>query len=248
MHKVVWDFHDEDVQHVLQTRIHPAGVKYRIAWHYLNTGMYTVKTAYQFWLSQNNFASSILNTRSWNSIWKLQVPHKVRTFVWRFCNNSVPVRNKLRSRGVDIPIEHLSHIFFDCPFAMACWQKVGLVYAMEEVEFAPNWLLEKMATSSSEEKKNVAMTLWGIWFARNQKVWENKVINPPIAMEISMKQKHDWHEAMKSKLVKEAAVSMNRAEKAKNIPWKPPREEWDKLNIDASLFAGELSYNVGMVI
>ncbi|XP_074348373.1 uncharacterized protein LOC141687107 [Apium graveolens] len=170
VHKVVQAFHTDDVQHVLQTRIHPATVKDRIAWHSSNTGMYTVKTGYQFWLSQNNVESPTLNAKSWNSIWKLQVPYKVRTFIWRFCNNSIPVRNNLRSRGIDIPIicpmcsndvEHLLHIFFDCPYAKDCWQKANLRYAMQEVESAPVWLLEKMATGLIEEKETVAMTLWG---------------------------------------------------------------------------------------
>ncbi|KAK1396329.1 hypothetical protein POM88_006192 [Heracleum sosnowskyi] len=61
------------------------------------------------------------------------------------------------------------------------------------------------------------MTLWGIWFARNHKVWEGKIINPSTVVEISMKQKHDWQEAMKSKQLKTAALSMKPAEMQRRI-------------------------------
>lgn len=123
-----------------------------------------------------------------------------------------------------IDVEHHLHIFFDCSFAKECWQKARLHYAMQEVESASEWLLEKMATGTIEEKENVVMILWGIWFARNQKVWEDKIVNSSTVVEISMKEKQDWQEAMKTKQLKIAALSMNSATKDKNIKWKPPRE------------------------
>ncbi|XP_074362004.1 uncharacterized protein LOC141702214 [Apium graveolens] len=104
------------------------------------------------------------------------------------------------------------------------------------------------STGTIDEKENVAMILWGIWFARNRKIWEGKIINPSTVVEISMKQKHDWQEAMKSKQLKTAALSMKPVEKDNNIKWKPPREGWHNLNVDASLFTGELSYSVGTVL
>lgn len=147
-----------------------------------------------------------------------------------------------------IDVEHLLHIFFDCSFAKECWQSAGLHYAMQDVESAFDWLLDKMVTGTIEEKEKVAMILWDIWFARNQKVWEGKIINPSSVVEISMKQKRDWQEVMKLKQLRTAALSMKTAEKDKNVKWKPPREGWHKLNVDASLIAGELSYSVGMIL
>lgn len=41
------------------------------------------------------------------------------------------------------------------------------------------------------------MVLWGIWFVKNQKVWESKSITPTERMDISFKQLKDWQEAMK---------------------------------------------------
>lgn len=75
-------------------------------------------------------------SKSWNRIWKLNLPHKSRTFLWRFCNNNIAVRNLFRGKGVattitcplcNTDVEHMPHnFFFDCKFASDCWGKLGL--------------------------------------------------------------------------------------------------------------------------
>ena len=81
-------------------------------------------------------------------LWNLDIPHKIRVLLWRLCRNNVPVRWRLRGKGVVVPIEcvmctgdveHLLHLFFDCPFAKSCWQQAGLSYDMREVEDAREW-------------------------------------------------------------------------------------------------------------
>ncbi|XP_074323028.1 uncharacterized protein LOC141659976 [Apium graveolens] len=146
VHKVQRDFHDSDVQLILQTRIPQNRARDKVAWMASNTGEYSVKTGYQLWLSQfpDNIESN--NSTGWNKLWNLRVPHKVRTFLWRFCTNTIPVRNLLRSKGVNttimcplcnVDVEHLLHVFFDCRFASECWSKAGIVYDMQRVEEAP---------------------------------------------------------------------------------------------------------------
>lgn len=124
------------------------------------------------------------------------MPHKIRTFLWRFCKNNVLVRKLLRSKGVALPIsfpvcendfEHLLHLFFDCPFAKARWQIAGLFFNMLEVESAPRWLLDKFSEKSSEIIEKMAIVLWCTWFAMNKKVWDGQCLTPAIAMDISKK-------------------------------------------------------------
>lgn len=120
------------------------------------------------------------------------------------------MRNRLRGKGVDITIicpmcdadvEHLLHLFFDCPFATSCWQYVGMPLDMSTVEYAPDWLLQKLNEASHEEIVLIARVLWGIWFFRNKKVWENKTVNDMVAMEWSAKYFADWRMAKESPVV-----------------------------------------------
>lgn len=82
-------------------------------------------------------------------------------------------------------------------------------YNMWEEENAPQWLLVRLCSESTEKLCHIGMVLWGIWFFRNKKVWENKVVTPKFAMDWSFKQLVDWREA------NEKVVQGNNATKLK---------------------------------
>lgn len=63
---------------------------------------------------------------------------------------------------------------------------------MGAVKILSIWLLEKLGTKSEGKLVKVVKILWGIWFARNRKIWEEKVVTPEIAMDISMKMVTEW--------------------------------------------------------
>lgn len=109
----------------------------------------------------------------------MEIPHKLKNFLWRFYNNNILVRILLRGKGVQTPIvcpmcnrdvEHVLHLFFDCEFARRCWQYVNLIFDMQEVEFATDWLLDKLRTKFMDNLITITKILTGIWFARNKKV------------------------------------------------------------------------------
>lgn len=84
-------------------------------------------------------------------------------------------------------VEHLLHVFFDCPFARHCWQYVGREYDMSTVEYVPDWLIQQINNASGEDISMISRVLWGIWLFRNKKVWEQKVINSVTTMDWSSK-------------------------------------------------------------
>ena len=125
-------------------------------------------------------------SEGWRRIWRLSIPHKVKIFVWRLCRNNVPVRIRLMHKGVRLPItcpvcnadkEHLLHLFFDCRFAENCWQSVDLKYDMREAYSVSDCLLHESAIAKYEDIVSICLVLWGIWFWRNKKVWQNQWMN-----------------------------------------------------------------------
>lgn len=133
----------------------------------------------------------VTQASGWSKLWRLDIPHKLKVFLWRFCRNNVPVRRRLSTKGVSLPIicpmcnedvEHKLHVFFYCPFAASCWHYVGVNYDMSRVE-----CVQKLSSASYDEIVVVAKVLWGIWFFCNNKVWENKVVGVAGAMNWSMK-------------------------------------------------------------
>lgn len=151
----------------------------RIAWNFTMDGRYTVKSGYNFWHKHFGECRQITIHKGWSKIWCLEVPHKLKIFLWWLCRNNVPVRNLLRGRGVQttiicpmcgVDVEHLLHVFLDCRFANACWRVLGLEFDTSTIESCPDWLLQSLASESHERLVQVATVLWGIWSARNLKV------------------------------------------------------------------------------
>ena len=77
-------------------------------------------------------------------------------------------------------VEHLLHLFFDCNFAKECWQFMGLPLDMWETENACDWLLEKLSNESEERLIKIAVVLYGVWFARNKKIFEERALTPAV--------------------------------------------------------------------
>lgn len=102
--KVRQDFLDIDSQLILQIRIPRMDVRDRVAWVGSSNGFYNVKSAYQYWMSHCTTEIATADVKGWDRLWKLQLPHKLRVFLWRFCNNNVPVRILLKHKGVSTPI------------------------------------------------------------------------------------------------------------------------------------------------
>lgn len=109
-------------------------------------------------------------------------------------------------------------------------------YDMREVYEAPSWVLHKLATISGDEATKVATVLWGVWYARNLKVWENKVLSPVLAMEGSSKQIMERREALARRTSEQ---SNSKSDQTRRIQrWAPPVEGVLKLNVDVSVLQG----------
>lgn len=68
---------------------------------------------------------------------------------------------------------------------------------MREVEFVSDWLLDKIDNAPAEESFMICTVLWGIWYLRNKKVWEDKVIAS--AMDETFNILNEWKRFRQSK-------------------------------------------------
>lgn len=123
---------------------------------------------------------------------------------------------------------------------------MGLALDASTVEEAPGWILDKMATEKNETKILLAKVLWGIWNARNLKVWEQKLLTPSIAMQWSNNQIVQWQKARKKQM--KNGTSQVQHHGSDDCRWKAPTENRIKLKVDASVVPGSYSFSLGMVI
>ncbi|KAL8093239.1 hypothetical protein AgCh_035216 [Apium graveolens] len=220
-------FNKEDAAAILNMRIPQHNSADKMAWVHSTDGKYTVKTGYRMWQESYDNQVATGSSNGWKRIWKLQVPSKVKFFLWRFCRNNIPVRSVLKRKCRMVPLPDLQ---FD----------------MGEVEDATIWLLEQLATENNDKLVKVVMTLWAIWFFRNKKVWDNKIVTPDFAVNWSLKQLQEWKIAV-SKVIdsSERPTTVTRREGTK---WTHLEQGKLKVNVDASIEQGSSCYSIGMIL
>ncbi|KAM2417385.1 hypothetical protein ACFX1W_024236 [Malus domestica] len=122
-------FNCDDVAPILSIPISRMGCCDKMVWHHTTNGVYTVRCGYGVaWsLLENgglgrkgrgatNGVSE--RTRVWNRIWNLEVPNKMKYFVWRCCNSALAVRRNLQRRRMRVDNvcgvydETENHLFF----------------------------------------------------------------------------------------------------------------------------------------
>jgi len=72
-------------------------------WNPEKNGHYTVKSAYRLCVEEIVDNSHLRKNEYWGGIWKLKVPPKVKSMVWRVCRECLPTRVRLNRRGVTCP-------------------------------------------------------------------------------------------------------------------------------------------------
>lgn len=123
---------------------------------------------------------------NWKCIWQLNVPPKVRHFVWRMTQHCLPTRSRLHEKGVACPLECVVcgssnetawHALVICPRSKRCWQRVGLWDIMENM-FTDAMSLRELffiMTSQLQQDRLIqfTMTIWSLWLGRNEKLWNS---------------------------------------------------------------------------
>ena len=85
------------------------GGRDELVWKANRAGRFSVKTAYQVALRliQQNGAEhsdARMDGKVWKEIWALNVPPKVRNFIWRACSNILPTMENLQNRRVKVDL------------------------------------------------------------------------------------------------------------------------------------------------
>lgn len=141
--------------------------------------LYTVRSYYKML----NNCSIAPTSGIWRKIWNLELPNKVKNFLWRAAMNVLPTIDNLIRKTIEvIPLcsicnhqnESVVQALVNCAFAQTCWLTSSLGLVGPQSSFL-NWL-EQVFTRYNKEMCNlVAMICWRIWYRRNAKVWNNKV-------------------------------------------------------------------------
>ncbi|XP_057793280.1 uncharacterized protein LOC131009894 [Salvia miltiorrhiza] len=193
-------------------------------WHYSASGCYTVKSAY-------NIASELVLTPSykeegpWPNIWKLVVPLKVKSFLWRAAKDNLPTKAKLLSRSIQVGgecgickegFENSWHIFIACSFAEQCWEAAGYSLLLTTI---------RAHCDSFKEAITTIMTMADRGWRRREE-WLSARNNP----------------------LSPAMESVNAVQRMPCVGWHDISVGWVRCGVDAAFFAGDNSMGIGIVV
>jgi hypothetical protein len=174
--------------------------------------VFSVKSTYVFldntihprdpWLPLMSFAFKF--------IWKSGVPSKVSAFSWQLLLDRVPTRvNLCRRRVVSTDetlclicqegVETASHLFLHCSFAAGIWY--SLIRWLGAVSVLPSTVPMSYASFvgnglSRRHRKGLSVVwlafIWVVWKARNDRVFNNIVIEVPTAFDLIQRLSWKW--------------------------------------------------------
>lgn len=102
-----------------------------VIWPFTPSGRYSVQSGYRF-LQDNSVSvqSPVHDSAFWKNLWRMEVPSKVKNFVWRACKEALPTKKNLLRRRVTTSAlcencneieEDCAHAIFYCPNVQVAW-------------------------------------------------------------------------------------------------------------------------------
>ncbi|XP_019167556.1 PREDICTED: uncharacterized protein LOC109163258 [Ipomoea nil] len=180
-----WDPHilndlfvPEDVSRISRILISP---DYDDTWYWKGDtqGIYTVKNAYRHIMGDYSDDPGAFD--KWVTLWKLRVPPKWKTFLWRAVSGILPTTDNLIVKRVEVdPIcpmcgntqENIMHVLVLCDYSKMVWNISGLPVTNIQTNFFRSWCIGMMDSLLEGQVRLAVGILYYLWLARNSALWE----------------------------------------------------------------------------
>ena len=216
-----------------------------------------MKSGYQIALNlkfPNAPTNSENGSRHWKFLWMLDLPEKIKIFMWRVIKNILPTAKHLwKRKSLQDPIcqrckkdvETIKHVLVECKAARKVCELAPLPLH-SHTEQSQDFLNTVQCLCSRARKKEAELMVvycWMIWFAMNNFIFEGKKLWPRISVAKAESVLEAYQRVRKAESVK---VSSYR--RANQQRWKPPPENVIKLNVDAAINNKDQVTGLGAVI
>ena len=153
-----------------------------LIWPLEKSGKYSIKSRFRLLCEGQDSAETLLQASNeergfWKKLWKIQVPEKIKHFLWWACTNSLTTKENLVKRKI-LPDaicsrysgahEDTLHSLWSCDGLKEVWMKdFGWIFRFR-VLFSSFKELVKLVFTRSNLIPLFAITTWSIWFHRNK--------------------------------------------------------------------------------
>ncbi|GAU49376.1 hypothetical protein TSUD_177250 [Trifolium subterraneum] len=224
----------------------------QLMWPYSKDGTYTVKTGYnvlKHWQdSTANGSTTNSHSHIWKKLWTLPTIPRNKTLLWRIYQQALPVRSALNKRGIQCTIvcprclhkeETINHVFMECHRAAKIWfgSKLGIRFDNNHRNFT-DWLTHNIINLEKKDLSYIASIIYGIWYARNSQVFDNKDIDDRVVIDKALENMLEYQMSIKPEQTIQQNLSNNNQSRPNHRPsnrWTKPNQGTIKGNCDANL-------------
>lgn len=203
----------EDIPIILSIRISRTGKRDCVSWDHTKSGFYTVKSGYDRAVEmRTSIPDPPISEPSFIALkkatWKQKTPRKLQHFMWNAISGFVATAEQLKFRHCaqdsvcvrcGAETESINHTLFECPPALQCWALSSIptspgYFPCSSVYSNFDFLFFRARTRgvSTQQLEAFPWIMWYIWKARNEKVFNNKDIDPLDTVQIAMKEAESW--------------------------------------------------------
>jgi ribonuclease HI len=220
----------------------------RLIWLDTKNGNFSVRSAYHLGLEikdreRGQSSNDVEVSDVWRSIWNLQVPNKIKMFLWRACNDILPTRENLLKKRVivdgkcpwcNIEEESTAHALWFCPAAKDVWNVGHSIF--QKCAFIEHNFLEIfqlcLTRFDRDEMAFFAAIARRIWLRRNSMVFEGVSEHPNKTYMDAITVVEDFKRCLKDDKVES---SSEQVQGRSPLYWQTPPEDTIKVNFDAAI-------------
>ncbi|KAL5738018.1 hypothetical protein ACOSP7_030779 [Xanthoceras sorbifolium] len=246
-----------DRDSILEIPLSLADCNDSLIWHFDKNGEYSVKSGYRVAAQEKlslKGSSSCLDSKWWLALWNLNIPPKIKIFIWRVCLNAIPSLCNLCSRKIvvdpccsrcgDAP-ESSAHALFWCSSVRPIWESTVFwdILNLQCHISCFDMLLWVFARAKRAELEEFCMILWGVWSERNA-ICHSK--SPRVSVDLV-----SWSLSLLSEFQGTQKVFGSPLQPPRqpcSSPWSPPPAGSLKLNSDAAVKPGCSMMGSGAVV
>lgn len=187
-----------------------------------------------------------LEKKLWSDLWKTKTSPKLRHFLWRVLSGALAVKERLRSRGMNLdttcPLcghhqETICHVLFTCDVAKDTWARAKV--PLPPAGFSSNSVLlnlyhlfsiSKKQSMGQTERLRFPWVLWHLWKARNSFCFEQKRVSAENVLSKAIEEASIWFKLAQADLEEKKSQGEDQSEQV----WRKPPMGFVKCNVGCS--------------
>ena len=230
-----------------------------LVWGVTKNGVYSVRSGYQFLLNEScredpGSSDPTQMSQLWKFVWSLNVPPKIRHFLWRACHNSLPTKSNLHHRHIlDDPSctncsnqsESTIHALWQCKMVQPVWQSISWGPNLGESNYTGfiDLLHQCFSTLSTSEVQLFSMISWSIWYRRNRLRLQQPADNNFQLVKRARESLTEFQEAQDRDL-----HLPQQPGSAESVKWNPLAQGSYKVNYDGAVFSDSNAAGIGVIV